>query len=233
MQKSKFHVLSTRPLGEALIKEAGKNDIIIDEISFISTEEFIDEPTVQKIHELSKENITAIFTSMNAASAVGKQIPGKTNWKIYCTGNTTRKIAMQIFGEKNISATADNAQQLAEKIIKNSSDEKIIFFCGDQRRNELPELLKKNKIDFEEIVVYKTRQTSHLVTKKYDGILFFSPSAVTSFFFKNKIGRQTQIFAIGTTTASSVKSFSPHKVITSKTPSKENLVAQAIQHFKG
>ena len=46
--------------------------------------------------------------------------------------------------KENILGTADNAEQLAEKIIKDSIYKKFIFFCGDQRRDELPEKLKNN-----------------------------------------------------------------------------------------
>ena len=89
---------------------------------------------------------------------------------------------------------------LADSIIK-TSIKNIVFFSGDQRRDELPEKLKKNHIEVEEIVVYKTIETPEPISKSYNAILFFSPSAVQSFFSKNTINDSTQIFAIGSTTA--------------------------------
>ncbi|HEY8660501.1 MAG TPA: hypothetical protein VIL78_15810, partial [Hanamia sp.] len=62
MQKNKIYILSTRPVGVELITEAAKKDIIIDEISFIDTEEIIDTSTKKKIQELSCQNIIAVFT---------------------------------------------------------------------------------------------------------------------------------------------------------------------------
>ena len=55
---------------------------------------------------------------------------------------------------------------LSKKIIKNSSIKNVIFFCGDKRRDELPENLIKNGINVEEIIVYKTMETPTFIDKK-------------------------------------------------------------------
>lgn len=231
MQKNKIHILSTRSAGAALISEAALHDIIINEISFIKTEEIINDEIENKIHELSLQSITAVFTSMNAVDSVKKYIPVKPHWKVFCIGNTTKKLVQKIFGEENISGTADSAIHLAEKIIENSSIKKIVFFCGDQRRDELPDKLKENGIEVEELVVYKTVETPKILTKQYDGILFFSPSAVKSFFSKNFVTQNMQIFAIGSTTANAIKLFTHQPVIVAEIPGKENLINLVIKHF--
>lgn len=231
MQKNKIHILSTRPAGAALISEAAQHDIIIDEMSFITTEEIINTELEKKIRELSGQNITAVFTSMNAADAVGKYVSAKTSWKIFCIGNATKKIVQKIFGDDNISGYADSADKLAEKIIEASSIKKIVFFCGDQRRDELPDKLKNSGIEVEELVVYKTMETPEILTKQYHGILFFSPSAVKSFFSKNFITESIQVFAIGTTTANAIKLFTHQPVIIAEIPGKENLITLVIKYF--
>ena len=230
MPKNKTYLLSTRPLDKAMVLEAAKNDIIIEEMSFIKTEETAGPSIAKTIQELAHQNITTVFTSMNAVEAVGKLMHGETNWKIFCIGNTTKKIVKKIFGEKNIAGTADSASELAEKIIKDSI-KNIVFFCGDKRRDELPDKLKNNGVDVEEIVVYKTIETPQLASKEYDGILFFSPSAVHSFFSKNSISNKTRVFAIGSTTANAAEIFTRIPVIISKKPGKENLVNLAIKNF--
>ncbi len=231
MANRKTFILSTRPVGEAVRVKALSHDITIDEVSFIKTEETIrHNSTEKKIKELASQNIPVVFTSMNAVEAVGKLISEKTNWKIFCIGNTTKKLVKEIFGEKNIAGTADNASSLADSIIESSS-KNIVFFSGDQRRDELPEKLKKNNMDIEEIVVYKTIETPELLTKFYDAILFFSPSAVKSFFSKNTISDSTQIFAIGSTTANAAKSLRNNPIIIAEKPGKENLVNLAIKHY--
>ncbi len=231
MKKNKVNILSTRPVGKTLIDYAAKYDIIIDEGSFIRTEEIKDRGVVEKIQNLSQQNVIAVFTSMNAVEAVRKFLPLNPSWKIFCIGHTTKKLAENIFGEENILGVADSAGQLAENIIEHSKIKKVYFFCGDQRRDELPEKLKINKMEIEELMVYKTINTPQVISKNYDGILFFSPSAVKSFFLRNSIPHNSQIFAIGDTTAQAVKPFSPQPVIVAEIPGKENLVAQVINYF--
>ena len=108
----------------------------------------------------------------------------------------------------------------------------VIFFCGDQRRDELPGLLKKNKIEVKEIVVYKTIATPKKIEKKYDGILFFSPSAVKSFFQENKLDDQTIPFAIGNTTADEIKKFSKNKIVISDMPDGKTVLQKAVEFFQ-
>lgn len=230
MGVSRVNILSTRPIGKTLIDEAASHNIIIDEISFIDTVEKIDDNTTKKIKELSNKNITAVFTSMNAVTAIGEHVAANVPWKIFCTGNTTKDLLVNIFGEKNIAETADNALELAEKIVAANIVSKVYFFCGDLRRDELPEKLKANDIEVEEIMVYNTVFTSQRISKNYDGILFFSPSAVESFFLKNDAGN-SKFFAIGKTTAESVKAFTDQPVITAASPGKKKLVEEAIRYF--
>jgi uroporphyrinogen-III synthase len=113
---------------------------------------------------------------------------------------------------------------------KNHID-KAIFFCGDQRRDDLPEILRTNHVEVSEIVVYHTIAKPHKIEKSYNGILFFSPSAVGSFFTNNKISDKTILFAIGNTTANEIKKYGNNKVIVTDEPSKENLVMEMIRYY--
>ena len=99
----------------------------------------------------------------------------------------------------------------------------MIFFCGDQRRNDLPEILSKNDIEVQEIVVYETIPVSKKIEEHYHGIMFFSPSAVNSFFLNNKLPSSTILFAIGNTTAEELKKHSTNTIITSDDPGKVDL----------
>lgn len=168
---------------------------------------------------------------MNAVDVVSKYIKAKPLWKIYCIGGATKNSVAKFFGRENIAGTAENAVQLAERIIKNKNIKAMTFFCGDQRRDDLPGRLKANGIAVEEIVVYRTIETSQFIKQEYDGILFYSPSAVNSFFAKNKVSNKTHLFAIGLTTADALKHVTQKPVIIAKMPGKENLVTLAINHF--
>jgi uroporphyrinogen-III synthase len=175
---------------------------------------------------------TIVFTSTKAVEAVVAEINGqKTPWKVFCIGYATSESVAKTFGEKSIEGAADNAKELAKAILDAHVDE-VIFFCGDQRRDELPGLLKQNRIEVKEIVVYKTIATPKKIEKKYDGILFFSPSAVKSFFQENKLDNQTILFAIGNTTAEEVKKFSKSKIVVSDAPDKKTLLNKVFSYFQ-
>jgi uroporphyrinogen-III synthase len=236
MPKNKIHILSTGPIGKVIVKKAALQNIIVDEIEFIKTEEISDKGNTEKIKSLLNGNITAIFTSMNAVEAVGKLVTTQPTWKIFSIGNTTKNLIIKYFGKESISATAGNATLLAEKIVEKKIVEKkdireVTFFCSDKRRNELPEKLKSNGIKVHEIIVYRTTETARTISKVYDGILFFSPSAVNSFLLKNKVSPGTQLFAIGSTTAKALQPFTNQHVIIAETPGKENLLNLAINLF--
>jgi uroporphyrinogen-III synthase len=231
MQQTKIQILSTRPLDNALIDEAALNNIIIDIMSFIKTEKFINAEAKKRITELLTQNATVIFTSINAVNALKKYVSPALFWKIYCIGNTTKNLVTQVFGKESIAGFAYNGGQLSEVILNNNLLKKVIFFCGDKRRDEIPETLEKNKVAVEEIIVYKTIETPGTIRKEYDGILFYSPGAVESFFKKNAISGRTQLFAIGATTANAIEQFSNQPVISAEIPGKENLVNVAVNYF--
>ncbi len=230
--ENRIQILSTRPIQQSLIKDARDAGIDIDELTFIETNPIQSKLVDKEIENTLKERATVVFTSMNAVEVVGNQIKEhQPNWKIYCMGTTTQQLVVKFFGQNAIAGTANDAASLAKQIIKNQPKEKLIFFCGDQRRDELPELLKQHSIEAKETIVYETTAIHHLIQKQYDGILFFSPSAVESFFTNNKAVENTVLFAIGNTTAKELKKHSNNKIVISNEPGKENLAKTMINFF--
>jgi len=232
MQKFKASILSTRLIDETLIKQANSKNIVLDVLSFIETETIDSLDVYEEIESILLESAVIVFTSMNAVEAVGAHLYDyKPDWKIYCIGNATKKSVTEYFGEDLIAGTAKDATELAEKIIEDDITDEVIFFCGNKRRDELPILLNEQGIEVNEIEVYQTNLLQHKVEKKYDGILFFSPSAVQSFFSTNKLNDKTILFAIGNTTASSIKKYTANKIIVADEAGKSNLVEKAIEYF--
>jgi uroporphyrinogen-III synthase len=225
-------ILSTRPVNAFLIKEAKQQGIAIDIIEFIRTEPIINAKLKKQINELANQSLTIVFTSMNAVEAVRNYLDKKpTDWKIFCIGAATQKLVVEEFDGRSILGTADSAAELADAIIAEKNINKVAFFCGDQRRHELPQKLAENKIEVNEVEVYKTFQLNEKITKKYDGILFFSPSAVESFFTTNKVTLQTTLFAIGNTTASTIKKYTKNKIVLSDKHGKDDLMEKAIAYY--
>jgi uroporphyrinogen-III synthase len=230
--QNKINILSTRLLSNSLVTEAENAGIAVDMISFIETEPIQSAEIQQQIEHAFLQSTSVVFTSMNAVEAVNaKQQGQEPDWTIYCIGNATRQLIKKYFNEERIAGTANSAVELAKLIIEKHSINNVIFFCGDQRRDELPYLLRNNNISVKEIEVYKTLAIPHKIEMNYNGILFFSPSGVESFFSDNKPKKQTILFAIGDTTAGEIKKYSTNKIITSNEPGKEKLVKQVIDYY--
>jgi len=220
-------------LETALLEAAKAKDVQIDIVSFIDTSPAQTTGLKDEVSKIIKQPTAVVFTSMNAVSSVAAYINGdKPDWNIFCIGNTTRQLAARYFGEQSINTVGNNATDLADKMIASKQIKQVVFFCGDQRREELPGKLRQNGIAVQEVIVYHTISTPHKIDKAYDGILFYSPSAVQSFFYANAVPASTVLFAIGQTTADAIKSFTDNLIIESERPGKDELVKKMFQFFK-
>ncbi|WP_158638384.1 uroporphyrinogen-III synthase [Panacibacter ginsenosidivorans] len=215
-----------------LIYKAANKGISIDEVSFVETEAIITTDIIEKIKNIATKKATVVFTSMNAVDAVTAQLTQIPDWKIFCVGGVTKETVFNFFGEKSVEGTAKNAKMLAEKIILTGESKEVFFFCGDQRLDELPETLNANDIKVNEVIVYTTRLIPNFIVKNYDGIIFFSPSAVHSFFSDNTIATSVVLFSIGTTTTATIKTYCTNKIITSEWPGKENMIDLVLDYYK-
>lgn len=234
MTENKINILCTRPISEELLLSAKRKGINIETVSFIETTAIDTIDVQQEIENSLLQSATVVFTSMNAVEAVATYLEDQEpDWQIYTMGVTCKELVKEYFGEESIAGTASSATELAELIVEDANTNEVIFFCGDQRRDELPSILQSNDIEVFEIEVYHTIPTPHKITKHYDGILFFSPSAVRSFFQKNKSEPNSIFFAIGETTQKEIEKFTSNKVIVSSESGKESLVKEMIEFFKG
>ncbi len=229
--KINTQVLSTAPLDSGLIDLAFKKGIEIEAVSFVQMEPLTDKNLLDELAELFKAKITAVFTSANAINAIADTLKKfRPEWDIYCIGHATREAVTSCFDAKSIRGVANNAEVLAGIIHANKVDG-VIFFCGDKRLDALPDKLYKDNIMVREIVVYKTKETPEHLTKHYQGILFFSPNGVNSFFSVNEIGTHTVLFAIGNTTANALRAKTSNIVVVSDVPSRAEMVHKVIQYF--
>ncbi len=227
---SAYNVLITKKIAPALVKLAKEEGVELKEIEFIEIVE-CDEAT--RVNEIGKEQASVIFTSRNSVNIVSGFLDGKKpDWKIFCIEGSTRQQAANYFGENSIAGTGLNAGSLAKAVVAKDNEKEVIFFCGDRRRDELPDELKENDIRVEEVVVYETRLSPEEIGQHFDGIAFFSPSAVESFFSANVIDDQTIFFSIGDATTTALKKFAKNKVITCAIPSEEVMVKTILSYIK-
>ena len=171
-----------------------------------------------------------IFTSKNAVKGflnLTKDLD-HSNIRVFCVGDKTKAVLLE--NRLNVVKSAENAFELANFIVKKHKNDRFLFLCGNRRREELPETLKKNNIQYKECVVYQAHPVHKKFDRFFDGLLFFSPSGVRSFLLENSIGSEV-LFCIGGTTTAEAKKHSSH-IITASTPTVENVLVQAIKHFK-
>jgi len=168
----------------------------------------------------------AIFTSKNAIKAILNSKITISN--CFCVGENTKKL-LEENGYKVVE-TAQNASELAKIIVKKYKMELFYFFCGNLRRDELPDFLRENKVVCKEKIVYKTHQNLKKFDRDFDGVLFFSPSGIQSYVAENRIKKSVS-FCIGNTTASEAKKYTDRIVIANK-PTVENVIVQAVKYFK-
>nr|WP_297786505.1 uroporphyrinogen-III synthase [uncultured Allomuricauda sp.] len=170
-----------------------------------------------------------IFTSKNAVKAFLRQAKrlDLSKFNAFCVGEKTKSL-LEEKGLKVIEM-AENASELAETLVKKYQNESFLFLCGNKRRDELPDTLKKYNIQYKELEVYHTHLNSKKFQRDFDGILFFSPSGIRSYLLENTLGKST-LFCIGNTTASEAEKHSKNIIVANK-PTVENVLVQAIKEM--
>jgi uroporphyrinogen-III synthase len=189
-------VLSTKtlkPSQKTLLHNAGIGLVEYDAISI----NFLDvtiPPGFEYLIFSSKNGVRA-FMEQTAKNGLAFQ---EQNLACYCVGKKTRDL-LEENGFK-VLHSAENAKELAQYIAREHRKSPILFICGNQRRDELPGLLKRQNVNLTEVVAYETRLNPVKQPGNFNGILFFSPSGVESFFSGNSAGQATA-YCIGRTTA--------------------------------
>lgn len=223
-----FRLLITRKIDRALLTAIEKNEISVTEKDFIQIV-----PVTAKT-DMPPARSVVIFTSKNAVDAVS-QLNGEDDhatWKIFCLSGTTLDYVKKYFSRSDIAGVATDATELAGKIIDTCDAKELTFFCGDKRMDTLPAILKKAGYQVNEKVVYKTILTPVTIDQQFDGVGFFSPSAVQSFFSMNRPGKDIVFFSVGDTTSAEIKKYADNKILTAAHPSADELMNAVVRFSK-
>jgi uroporphyrinogen-III synthase len=181
------------------------------------------------ISEYGSEMLNVVFTSAYAVKFVSGWLKQKPNWTIYCIRNETRIAVLNWFGSDIKCKFGDNALSLSKLMISEGVRE-ALFFCGDQRLDILPDNLRNNGIELNELIVYNTILKPVKLKEQPEIILFFSPTAVKSFFSMNEIPSGTTVIAMGSTTAAALKQKTDHPVLISPEADKTFVVNMALDY---
>ena len=221
-----INILSTKKL------LPNQKQVLLNANISLIEEDFIE--TKIKNFELTKVNDNLIFTSQNAVQSV-LQHPKCDELKsknVFSVGMKTKDLLTE--NGFNVIAYTGYAADLAEIISLIYGKESYTFFSGNLRRDVLPNTLKENGITFNEIEVYETNIISKKIKEKIDGILFFSPSAVESYFKLNTI-KEEMCFCIGETTAEALvpklRDKKVKNIIIADKPSVENVIDEVIEYY--
>jgi len=216
------NILSTKSLFPEQKQILLDANIAVEEVDFITTKS-ID-------FELGKVYDNLIFTSQNAVEAV-LQHPNCDQLKsknVFAVGMKTKSLLTE--NGFNVVAYTGYAADLAEIISLVYSKESYTFFCGNLRRDELPNTLKENGILFNEIETYETALTPQKIKQQPEGILFFSPSAVESYMKLNSINDEL-CFCIGETTAEALVKNKIKTLHIAGKPSIEEVIQDVITYY--
>ena len=176
----------------------------------------------QKIENVIITSKNAVHSLLNSFSPVELQFQN-----IYCVGRRTKKLIEQHISQVNHSAK--NAKNLAEYLKKElKNGDSVTFFCGDLRRDEIPEILTENGIEVVEVEAYKAILDPVKLDDDVNGVLFYSPSTVQSYMQRNKGDKIA--FCIGETTAAEASEhFKEVKI--AKVPTVESVIELVNLHY--
>lgn len=220
----KINILSTKKL-----LPNQKQELLNANINVIE-EDFISVKTLRETKQSHLHN-NLIFTSQNAVQAVLERddLDILKSKNVFSIGMKTKDLLTE--NGFNVIVYTGYAADLAEIISLIYNKESFTFFSGNLRRDVLPNTLKENQIEFNEIEVYETNLTPKKITNKLEGILFFSPSAVESYLKLNTIKEET-CFCIGETTAEILENKKVKTSVIADKPSIENVIAEVIEYYK-
>ncbi|MDX1461777.1 MAG: uroporphyrinogen-III synthase [Marinirhabdus sp.] len=217
-------VLSTKKLSDAQrnrLINAGLHLVMYDAIAIAYVP--FEEP---------KSTDVAIFTSKNGVRGCIAQLEEdyftSTPSTIVCVGEKTKSL-IESFGG-NVTKMAQNSKELGDFVVKNYPNAQLSYYCGNWRRDELPNILTSNQVSFSEVIVYQTKLNTQKFEQSWDAVLFFSPSGVDSFVEYNLL-KGTLAICIGETTASAAKKYSDHIVVANQTTI-DSVVAKTVTTLK-
>lgn len=229
-------ILSTRELPPSLIQAARTRGIALEIVPFIRVFPRMSEDTRTLIERLAAVSGTAVvFTSSQAVGIVADRLAGRLPgpaWRIYTLEGKTGEDAVRRFPGSRVVRGGASAAALAARIAASRDrPREAFFFTGDRHAAALPETLAGAGITLHTGIVYETQLTPARIPGAFDGILFFSPSAVESYFSANAARPEAVFFAVGDTTAAALREKTPNPVVTGEKPGAEELVRTAADYF--
>jgi len=155
--------------------------------------------------------------------------------KYFCVSEATAYYLQKyiVYRKRKIFYGNGNINNLIE-IMKKHKDEKFLLPLSAAHKEEIPELLKNNNLDFSKAVLYRTEcsDLSDLADVNYDILVFYSPSGIKSLFqnFPNFKQNNTKIASFGAKTAKAAEEAGLRLDITAPQPQAPSMT-MALENF--
>ena len=216
------NIYSTKTLTDDQ-KQLFHDDVVSESSDFIKIS--LNRMTQQVLRPMPNN---VIITSKNTVEALLTNFaPQELKFEnIYCVGRRTKRLVERKIGK--VKHTENNSKALAEYLVDYIEGTEVTYFCSDIRLDELPEILKENKIEVNEVTAYETKYDSVKIDDTVKGVMFYSPSTVQS--YKQENDDDVIAFCIGETTA---KEASKHfeDVRVAKVPTVESVIELVNEYY--
>lgn len=163
-----------------------------------------------------------VFTSPRAAHAVRKRLHylgiersgGASDLCVWAGGSLTAAALQATFGPVRIPAEADigrvgAAAALFRAMQQAGTHSPVLFPCGDTRREELPERLRANRVDVDEVICYRSILASpgaaQAAAARATVVVVASPRVAELLAVSCPPGQRPDLIAVGPTTAQSAR----------------------------
>ena len=195
------HIVSTRKLTSAKVDDLSVAGWKFTDHDFIS--KAISVPAELDARSIHNFIVLTSITGVKAFLQIVKHLNlNREDYIVYCISRGTKEYAAA--SKVNIKSTASTASALADEILHDVEVKAVTYIGSNLRREELSEKLKNAGVLVHDVIAYRTAFTPMAITESYEGIVFFSPSAVDSFLSSNPL-KQVPCFCIGQTTADYAK----------------------------
>jgi len=208
------HLLSTKVLSNHEIRQLEGAGWHIDQYDAISIE-FLKTAVTPDDHLL-------IFTSKNAVKAFFKSFSNRTYSA--CQSLCVGQGAAGLLAEKGVTVLEvfPSASELAGGLGERYATNSFVYYCGNMRLDLIPDTLDRLGLSWQEATVYKTVLNPRKWDREYEGVVFFSPSAVQSYTALNLMGSATG-YCIGKTTSATLGKYT-HRILCPETPDRASLM---------
>lgn len=215
-----YTVVSTRALTDEQVKGV-RDNVIVQGMDFITT-------VLLPIPPEAVRTDSMIITSQTTVRALLASFP-RLNLRfknLYCVGDKTTQMVEERLGR--VIYTAPSARALGLYLSKHMKSPAITYFCGNLRRDDLPQMLAASHIRLTEVPAYETRYTGSKIENDFSGVMFYSPSGVRSYVQANSADKTA--FCIGETTAHEARTYFDDVHVAEKTTT-EHVIKLVNTHY--